>query len=187
MRCFRGSQKSRRLPGVMPRKCAVGRVPTPPLQLMQNIVIRRHMFKRMFTARTIIAVGWLFCLLLRPFSSVSQSKSANEVSLGSGPTLGSASAPVTIIEFSDFQCGFCKRFWAETLPKLKRLTLIQGRCVLFIGTSLFSENIPSKLPWRRSAPQSRGNSGSITTSYSRIREGWHSPKPSLNNTRVISA
>jgi len=85
------------------------------------------MFKPMFTPRTIIALGWLFCLLLNPSSGGSQSKSANEVSGGSAPTLGSASAPVTIIEFSDFQCSFCKRFWAETLPKLKEAYINTGK------------------------------------------------------------
>jgi protein-disulfide isomerase len=39
----------------------------------------------------------------------------------------SASAPVTIIEFSDFQCSFCKRFWAETLPKLKEAYIDMGK------------------------------------------------------------
>jgi protein-disulfide isomerase len=85
------------------------------------------MFKPMFTLRTIIAVGWLFCLLLRSVSVAAQSKSANEVSVGSGSSLGSASAPVTIVEFSDFQCGFCKRFWAETLPKLKEAYIDTGK------------------------------------------------------------
>jgi protein-disulfide isomerase len=85
------------------------------------------MFKPMFTPRTIIAVGWLFCLLLSPLLAASQSKSANEVSAGSGPSLGSASAPITIIEFSDFQCSFCKKFWAETLPKLKEAYINTGK------------------------------------------------------------
>lgn len=35
------------------------------------------------------------------------------------PTLGSADAPVTIVEYSDFSCGFCGRFHAETYPQLK--------------------------------------------------------------------
>jgi protein-disulfide isomerase len=46
--------------------------------------------------------------------------------VGSGPSLGSPSAPVTIVEFSDFQCGFCKRFWAETLRKLKEAYINTG-------------------------------------------------------------
>jgi protein-disulfide isomerase len=85
------------------------------------------MVKARFLVRTIIAVGWLCCLLLNPSSAASQSKSAHEVSVGSGPILGSASAPVTIIEFSDFQCSFCKRFWADTLPKLREAYIDKGK------------------------------------------------------------
>ena len=85
------------------------------------------MFKSRFTARTIVAFGWLCYLLLNPSSSASQSKPTKEVSVGSGPILGSASAPVTIIEFSDFQCSFCKRFWADTLPKLREAYIDKGK------------------------------------------------------------
>jgi protein-disulfide isomerase len=34
------------------------------------------------------------------------------------PSLGAADAPVTIIEFSDFECPFCKRFFLQTLPQI---------------------------------------------------------------------
>jgi protein-disulfide isomerase len=84
------------------------------------------MLKIACTARKIIAVGWLSYLVLNPLPVAAQSKPAGEVSLGAGPALGSATAPVTIIEFSDFQCSFCKKFWADTLPRLKEAYIDKG-------------------------------------------------------------
>lgn len=33
--------------------------------------------------------------------------------------LGPADAPVVIVEFSDFQCGFCGRWYQDTLPRIR--------------------------------------------------------------------
>jgi protein-disulfide isomerase len=41
-----------------------------------------------------------------------------DVPVGSAPALGSADAPVTIIEFSDFECPYCQKWENEVYPKL---------------------------------------------------------------------
>lgn len=44
---------------------------------------------------------------------------------------GNAGAPVVLIEYSDFTCGFCQKFFRETWPKLKANYVDDGR-LLFV-------------------------------------------------------
>ena len=46
---------------------------------------------------------------------------------GPGPSKGSPDAPVTIVEFSDFQCGYCRKFWQETLPRIEEKYIRTGK------------------------------------------------------------
>jgi protein-disulfide isomerase len=51
-----------------------------------------------------------------------------QVSADDDPVLGDANAPITIVEFSDFHCPYCGRFFAETLQPL--MTNYEGRIKL---------------------------------------------------------
>ena len=43
-----------------------------------------------------------------------------ELLLAGEPVLGSRQAPLTIVEFSDFECPYCRLFHQEVMPSLKR-------------------------------------------------------------------
>jgi len=43
---------------------------------------------------------------------------------------GSPDAPVTIVEFSDFQCPFCEKFFTETLPQIQEEYIDTGKVKL---------------------------------------------------------
>jgi protein-disulfide isomerase len=46
---------------------------------------------------------------------------------GPGPRKGSEDAPVTMVYFTDFQCGYCRTFATETLPKLETHYIRPGK------------------------------------------------------------
>lgn len=46
---------------------------------------------------------------------------------GDGPFLGKASAPVTLIEFTDYQCPFCQRHFQQTFPDIKKNYVDSGK------------------------------------------------------------
>lgn len=49
------------------------------------------------------------------------------VRLAGNPILGAADAPLILVEFSDYQCPFCRRFVETTLPELKRDYIDTGK------------------------------------------------------------
>ncbi len=55
-----------------------------------------------------------------------------QVSAEDDAVLGSANAPVEIIEFSDYQCPFCRKFWQDTLPQLKTEYIDTGKAKLVV-------------------------------------------------------
>jgi protein-disulfide isomerase len=53
------------------------------------------------------------------------------MSVGDGPVLGSADAPITIVEFSDYQCPFCKMHFTNTFAALKTGYIETGKVRYF--------------------------------------------------------
>lgn len=51
-------------------------------------------------------------------------------SVDDDPVLGDKNAPVTIVEFSDYECPFCKRHFDETFPQLVKEYIDTGKAKL---------------------------------------------------------
>ncbi len=54
----------------------------------------------------------------------------SKVSIDDDPVLGDKNAPLTIIEFSDYECPFCKRSFDQLLPELKKNYIDTGKLKL---------------------------------------------------------
>ncbi|MBI3047560.1 MAG: DsbA family protein [Acidobacteria bacterium] len=69
----------------------------------------------------------LMTALLTLLVPASASAQAKFIGIDDDPQLGKPDAKVTIIEFGDFQCPFCRAFWRETLPRTKKEYVDTGR------------------------------------------------------------
>ena len=94
-------------------------------------------------AKTAMALSALATLALVAAAAASQA--ARLRLLPDDASRGRPDAPVTIVEFTDYQCPFCKRFEAETWPQLKRNYVDTGK-VRFIVRDLPLEFHDSALP-----------------------------------------
>jgi protein-disulfide isomerase len=64
---------------------------------------------------------------------------------GDEPAAGSLQAPVTMVEFTDYQCPYCRRFQAEVWPRLKH-DYVQRGWLRFIVLDLPLDFHPAALP-----------------------------------------
>lgn len=47
--------------------------------------------------------------------------------IGTAPSRGSASAPLVLVEFSDYECPFCIRHFTQTMPEIERDYIATGK------------------------------------------------------------
>lgn len=51
-------------------------------------------------------------------------------SVDDDPVLGDENAPITIVEFSDYECPFCKKYFDDTFPQIKAKYIDTGKVKL---------------------------------------------------------
>jgi protein-disulfide isomerase len=65
-----------------------------------------------------------------PDSAAKKGPKIAKVSVDNDPFIGDENAPVTLIEFSDFDCPWCKTFYDEVYPRLKKDYIDTGKVKL---------------------------------------------------------
>lgn len=55
-----------------------------------------------------------------------------KIGAGSNQMLGNADAPITIVEFTDYQCPFCKKHAVETVPKIEEDYVKTGKVKYYL-------------------------------------------------------
>lgn len=65
------------------------------------------------------------------------SQSEQERLVAAGHLIGEPTAPVTLIEFADFQCPFCRDFWSTNLQAIKREFIDTGKAKLYFHHMAF--------------------------------------------------
>jgi len=69
-----------------------------------------------------------------------------KISADNDPVIGDPNAPISIIEFSDFQCPFCARFHIQTLPSILEEYVDQGKVKLIFRDFPIQNIHPNALP-----------------------------------------
>jgi len=97
-----------------------------------------------------------------------------KVSVKGSPYLGKKSAPLTLVEFTDYQCPYCKRFYDATFAQLKKAYIDTGK-LRFV-----SRNLPLPFhPFAEGAALAAACAGDQgKENYWKMREAlfFHSPK-----------
>lgn len=128
-----------------------------------------------------VGLGTGGTLLLQAFTTPSPANEAAEpkkriepklttnLLLEGEPLLGSSHAPLTIVEFSDFECRYCQQFHQVVLPKLKQHYIATG-LVRFVHKDLPLPFHSRALP-AAAAARCAGEQNKYWTTYKALFDG----------------
>ncbi|WP_420545431.1 DsbA family protein [Nitrosopumilus sp.] len=77
-----------------------------------------------------IASGLFLAFYLEPENSTKTILTESKLIQNGSPILGSPDAPITILEWGDYQCTYCYKFHQETLDKIKMQYIETGKVKL---------------------------------------------------------
>jgi len=92
------------------------------------------------------AISKLESKIVNTEQAESQPSQPVKISLDNDPIRGDPNAPITILEFSDFQCPFCARFHIQTLPLLLEEYIDAGKVNLVYRDFPIQSIHPNALP-----------------------------------------
>lgn len=107
-----------------------------------------------------------------------------DISVDDDPVLGEKSAPVTMIEFSDYECPFCKRHFTEVYPQLKKDYIDTGKVKLVYRDFPLSFHNPLATTEAIAANCSRDQGGDST--YFKFHDAIFTKTVSNGNGLAIS-
>jgi len=105
-------------------------------------------------------------------------------SIDDDPFIGNEDAPVTIIEFSDYQCPFCGKFWRETLPSLKSEYIDTGKVKFVYRDFPLSSIHPLAIPAAEAAECVRDAAGGSDEVYFEYHDLIFTNQQSLSVTNL---
>ena len=92
------------------------------------------------------AIAKLELKILQNQLSTEQPILSVKISVDNDPIIGNPDAPITIIEFSDFQCPFCARFYTQTLPLIYEEYIEPGKVKLVFRDYPIQSIHPNAVP-----------------------------------------
>lgn len=85
--------------------------------------------------------------------------SPKDVSIDDDPVLGQENAKITVIDFTDYECPFCKRYFDQTFPQIKKEYIDTGK-IKYVVRDLplsFHANAPKEAQAAECARDQGGN------------------------------